>query len=154
MSGRERCAAPFPSFKRPCQARTPPLTFLFQQDSSRPRGGGPQAQRKWLGEEGGACGGAFATFIADKTASGQPAGYSFVLRGYSALAQRRIRRLRTASGLPTFSKSPDSAKSPRSNAKVAEFVASARQFLMPDCNPHPALPRLPGQDRVGGWCCA
>jgi hypothetical protein len=64
----------------------------------------------------------FATFIADKTASGQPAGYSFTLRGYVRHWLNGVFADYDRVRLTDILESPDSAaKSPRSNAKVAEL---------------------------------
>jgi hypothetical protein len=63
----------------------------------------------------------FATFIADKTANGQPAGYSFVLRGYVRHWLNGVFADFDRVRLTDVLESPDSAKSPRSNAKVAEL---------------------------------
>jgi hypothetical protein len=64
----------------------------------------------------------FATFIADKTAGGQPAGYSFVLRGYVRHWLNGVFTDYDRVRLTDILESPDSAaKSPRSTAKVAEL---------------------------------
>ncbi len=64
----------------------------------------------------------FATFIADKTANGQPAGYSFTLKGYVRHWLNGVFADYDRVRLTDILESPDSAaKSPRSNAKVAEL---------------------------------
>src|SRR5262249_261103 len=63
----------------------------------------------------------FATFIADKTPSGQPAGYSFTLRGYVRHWLNGVFADYDRVPLTDVRASPDSAKSPRSTAKVAEL---------------------------------
>jgi hypothetical protein len=64
----------------------------------------------------------FATFIADKTANGQPAGYSFVLRGYVRHWLNGVFADYDRVRLTDVLESPDSAaKSPRPTAKVAEL---------------------------------
>jgi hypothetical protein len=69
----------------------------------------------------------FATFIADKAANGQPAGYSFVLRGYVRHWLNGVcaeyDRVRLAEILDA-----QDAK-PRSSAKVAELSPQRRELL-------------------------
>ncbi len=64
----------------------------------------------------------FAAFIADKMANGQPAGYSFVLRGYVRHWLSGVFADYDRVRLTDILESPDSApKSSRSTAKVAEL---------------------------------
>ena len=64
----------------------------------------------------------FATFIADKTANGQPAGYSFTLKGYVRHWLNGVFADYDRVRLTDILESPDSApKSARSTAKVAEL---------------------------------
>jgi hypothetical protein len=63
----------------------------------------------------------FGTFIADKTANGQPAGYSFVLRGYVRHWLNGVFAEYDRVRLTEILDSPDAAPKPRSPAKVAEL---------------------------------
>jgi hypothetical protein len=64
----------------------------------------------------------FATFAADKTANGQPAGHSLVLKGYVRYWLNRVFADYDRVRLTDILESPDSAaKSPRSTTKVAEL---------------------------------
>jgi hypothetical protein len=63
----------------------------------------------------------FATFIADKTANGQAAGYSFVLRGSVRHWLNAVFAEYDRVRLTDILDAPDSAPKLRSSAKVAEL---------------------------------